>query len=286
MTALGHFGNLKTIIQLIHRSEVTPPLRLLLLRRLRLLLLLLQRLNVMDTTRLLLLLRRRLNVMDTTDSSITDAMLLDWRPMGVLDQGTNGWVCVVRPNDRRLLLLLLLQRLNVIDTTDPSITDAMLLNRRPMGVIDQGTNAWVCVVLPNDRRLLLLLLLRRLNVMDTTDSSITDAMLLDRCPTVVVLLLLDRRSQQDLVDGRMQQIRDATFCKFAFHSCLPFLHAHVVKGKHRRRRGFHWDHERGAHLDEGHTGSRAGRRQHVWWQMPECRRFRSSVRHGYIMDTT
>ena len=286
MTALGHFGNLKTIIQLIHRSEVTPPLRLLLLRRLRLLLLLLQRLNVMDTTRrLLLLLRRRLNVMDTTDSSITDAMLLDRRPMGVLDQGTNGWVCVVRPNDRRLLLLLLLQRLNVIDTTDPSITDAMLLNRRPMGVIDQGTNAWVCVVRPNDRRLLLLLL-RRLNVMDTTDSSITDAMLLDRCPTVVVLLLLDRRSQQDLVDGRMQQIRDATFCNFAFHSCLPFRHAHVVKGKHRRRRGFHWDHERGAHLDEGHTGSRAGRRQHVWWQMPECRRFRSSVRHGYIMDTT
>ena len=92
MTALGHSGNLKTIIQLIHRSEVTPPLRLLLLRRLRLLMLLLQRLNVMDTTRLLLLLRRRLNVMDTTDSSITDAMLLDRRPMGVIDQGTNAWV--------------------------------------------------------------------------------------------------------------------------------------------------------------------------------------------------
>ena len=94
MNVLGHSGNLKTIIQLIHRSEVTPPLRLLLRRRLRLLRLL-QRLNVMDTTRrLLLLLRRRLNVMDTTDSSITDAMLLDRRPMGVLDQGTTGWVCV------------------------------------------------------------------------------------------------------------------------------------------------------------------------------------------------
>ena len=83
MNVLGHSGNLKTIIQLIHRSEVTPPLRLLLRRRLRLLLLL-QRLNVMDTTRRLLLLRRRLNVMDTTDSSITDAMLLDRCPTVVV----------------------------------------------------------------------------------------------------------------------------------------------------------------------------------------------------------
>ena len=88
-------------------------------------------------------------------------------------------MCLVRPNDRRLLLLLLLQRLIVMDTSDSSITDAVLLDRRPMGVLDQGTTAWVCVVRPNDRRLLPLLL-RRLNVIHTTDSSITDAMLLDR----------------------------------------------------------------------------------------------------------
>ena len=88
------------------------------------------------------------------------------------------------------------------------------------------------VVRPNDRRLLLLLLLvlllRRLNVMDTTDSSITDAMLLDRCPTVVVLL---QRLRHDLVDGRMRQIRDAMFCKLGSQPCLPFRQAHAVKGK-------------------------------------------------------
>ena len=81
--------------------------------------------------------------------------------------------------------------------------------------------------------LLLLLLLRRLNVMDTTDSSITDAMLLDKRPT------LDRRLQHDLVDGRRLHIRDARFCILSNQVCRPFLPVKAIKGKHRRRRGFH-----------------------------------------------